>query len=302
MTTTVSGGGYEFSHISVGGKWRWTVSVSNVVGAGQLYQVTGIASPFGPMASSLIPLPGDVVQKMSDSLTEMQSLLAPLIALVTPGDTAFSVTVVEGDPTTVGAVVPFLNSGAFGSFLTATATPDVPWLSATPSSVVGVGKSEQSQFTVSVLPSTLLAVDSPYVAHVNLQDNRATPTVIPITLTVTVQPKPVIALDVAEITLTYSILTATAGADGVLTVTNDGLAGSELTAAIAKVQNASSWLAFTPSSVGPLAAAASDTVTFSVVPSGVPAQTGTYTETILVSASSASNNPQTVSLKLVVSS
>jgi hypothetical protein len=301
MTTTVSSGGYEFNHASVGGKWYWKVVANNVVGAGQLYQVTDIRSPFGPMASSMIPLPGDVVQKMADSLSEMQSLLAPLIALVTPGDTAFAVTVVEDGPTSTGAVTPFLNSGAFGSFLTATATPDVPWLTATPSSVVGVGKNEQAQFTISVLPADLLAVDSPYVGHVNLQDNRATPTTVVITMTVTVQPKPVIALDASEIVLTYSLLTETAGADGVLTVTNDGLASSELTAIIAKVQNASPWLSFTPSSVGPVTSG-SATVTFSVVPSGVPAQTGTYTETILVSSSTASNSPQTVSLKLTVSS
>lgn len=301
MTTTVASGGYEFSHDSVGGKWYWTVLASNVKGAGQLYQVTGIRSPFGPMAQSLIPIPGDVVLKMADSIQEMQQTLAPLIALVSPGTTTFSVTVVEGDAASLAATVPFQNSGAFGSFLTATATPGVPWLKAVPTSVVGLGRSEQSQFAIQVLPATLLASGSPYSGTVNLQDNRSPATVIPITVNVTVLPKPAITASAAEITLTYSIGTATVGSPQTLTLTNSGGAGSQLSAVLSKVQNASPWLSFTPPSVGPVASGGTADVVFSLVPGSIPGLTGTYVETIKVASPTASNSPVAVTVKLVVS-
>lgn len=300
MTTTVSSGGYEFSHDSVGGKWYWTVLASNVRGAGQLYQVSGIRSPFGALAQSAIPIPGDVVLRMADSIQEMQQQLSPLVSLVSPGTTSFSVTVVEGDPATVAAVVPFQNSGAFGSFLTATATPSAAWLKAVPPSVVGLGRSEQSQFTVQVLPATLLATGSPYTGTVNIQDNRQSPTLIPVTVTVTVLPKPSIETSASEVTLTYAIGTATAGSPQTLSVTNDGPSGSKLSVSLAKVQNASPWLSLTPSTLGPLDSGDSSSVTFSVVPGSAPGIVGTYVETVKISSSTASNSPQTVSVKLIV--
>lgn len=301
MTTNVSSGGYEFSYDSVGGKWYWTVLASNVKGAGQTYQVSDIKSPFGIMATASIPIPGEVVLKMADSIQEMQGALSPLAALVSPGTTSFSVTVVEGDPTITAAVVPVTNAGAFGSFLTATATPDVQWLRSVPPSIVGLGRAEQGQFTVQVLPASLLSSGSPYSGHVNVQDNRASPTVIPLTFAVTVLPKPVIHVDASALTLTYVLSTSTAGSPQVLTVSNSGPALSVLDAVLSKVQNTSSWLSFTPSAVGPMASGGSSTVTFSIVSPSVPQVPGTYVENIKIASPTAGNSPVVVSVTLVVS-
>lgn len=301
MTTSIAAGGFTFDICSVGGQWYWTVRANNIRGSNQLYEIADIRTPFGDFNDVAVPLPGDVVLAMADTLRQFQQQLAPLLQLLSPGTVAFPVTITEGDPSASVAVVPFTNAGAFGSFLTAVATPDVPWLSPTPPVVAGLNKNDQGQFTVSLLPATLLSTGSPYSGHVRLTDNRTPPTVVDLTFTVTVLPRPVLATDVATVTLTYSIGLATAGPPQVVNVSNAGPAGSLLTAALAKVQNHSPWLAFSPSSVGPLAAAGSAPVTFSVVPSGVPGAPGSYTETILVSAPNAPNNPLTVVVTLVVS-
>lgn len=301
MGSSVAAGGFKFSHASVGGTWYWTVRADNVRGAGQLYQVVDVTSPFGGLAASSIPIPGDVVLKMAESIQDMQAQLAPLIALVAPGTTTFNITVVEGGSTVVAATVPFQNAGAFGSFLTATATPSAAWLKSVPGSIVGVGKNEQGQFVIQVNPATLLATGSPYSGTVSLQDNRPTPTVIPLTFNVTVQPKPTISVDVTEVVLTYSLTTLAYNGPLNATVTNTGPAGSQLSIAAAKVQNLSAWLSFTPSSLGPLASGASAAIAFSFVPAGAPTVPGTYTETVRLTSTTATNSPKSVLVKLVVS-
>ena len=301
MTTNLSNGGFTFSINSVGGVWSWAVQANNIQGSNQLYQVADIQTPFGAFVNASIPLPGDVVLAMSDTLQQFQSQLSPHISLLSPGTTTFSQTVTEGDASFIVATVPFQNSGAFGSFLTATATPDSPWLQANPPVIAGLNKNDQGQFSVKLIPAALLAISSPYTGHVNLQDNAASPTTVPLTFTITVLPRPAIATDVTAVSLSYALGTGTPSGAQSVNVSNSGPAGSLLNAVLAKVQNRSPWLAFVPATVGPLVHLASSTVTFSVVPGGVPAIPGTYTETILISSTNASNSPVTVVVTLVVS-
>jgi hypothetical protein len=300
MATSISAGGFSFDLDSVGGKWYWTVQADNIQGSSQLYRVINIMSPFGRFSDVELPLPGDVVLAMADTLMQVQQQLAPLLSIISPSNPNISVTVTEGDPSSSIATIIFQNAGAFGSFLTATATPDVPWLQADPTVVAGLNKNEQGQFKVLVLPATLLSTGSPYSGHVILQDNRQPATVITYNFNVTVLPRPAILTDITQVNLTYSIGLGSSGGSQQVQVSNSGPAGSILNVTLAKVQNRSPWLQFIPTAVGPLASMAISPVTFSVINSGVPLAPGVYTETVLVSSQNASNSPVTLTVSLTV--
>lgn len=300
MASSISSGGFTFDLDSVGGKWYWTVQADNIYGVNQLYKVTDIRSPFGRLYDVETPIPGDVVSAMAETLQQVKDQLAPLLFIVSPSNPNFVLTVTEGEAgSSVGTIV-FQNSGAFGSFLTATATSSVPWLQANPTTVAGLNKNEQGQFTININPTLLLATGSPYNGTITLQDNRQVPTVIVFNFDVTVLPKPVIATDITAVGLTYNITLAASGGSQQVQVSNAGLLGSILNASVAKVQNTSPWLQFVPVSVGPLVSMASTPVTFSVVNAAVPMTPGTYTETVLVYSSMASNTSVALIVSLVV--
>lgn len=299
-TSVVSGGGFSYSLQSVGGAWSWRVVASNIQNSGQTYEVVDVMTPFGPYDVLHSPIPGDVITEMARVLAQFQSQLSPTLSLVSPGTSTFSTTVTQGDPKIIVAAVPFANTGALGSFLTVTATPDVNWLSSTPTTVIGLGKNQQGQITIILDPSTLLYISSPFTGHVNLQDNRATPTITPLTVNVTVLPPPIIGVNSSTLTLTYTIGTNTPGGAQILTITNTGPSGSSLTGVVGKVTNNSAWLAFTPPSFGPLASSSTQDITFSVITIGCPRIPGTYTETMMVASTNPLVSPVLVTVQLVV--
>lgn len=299
MSVTVKGGSYDFNKPSVGGLWYWTVRANNTQGLGQLYEVIDLLTPYGPFVNVQIPIPGDIVLAMAESLQDVQGQLSPLLALVQPATTAYTVTITEGDPSQAVGTVDFQNIGAFGSFMTVTATPGASWLEASPEVTQGVGKNETGSVGITLLTSTLLTSGSPYSAVVNLQDNRDPPTVIPITVNVIVLPRPVILASPTTISLTYIIATSTSGPSQILAVQNSGPLASVLEWTAAKV-NGATWFDFTPPSGGPLASGDSENMTLSVVPAEVPSVPGTYTETLRISSQNASNTPVDVSVVLVV--
>lgn len=300
MGTTVSGGSFGFNLVSVGGTWSWTVRANNVYGGSQLYQVADVISPWGRLSDVDSPIPGDVVTAMAGSILDVQGQLAPLLSLV-QGISSFMVTVTEGDPPMDVTTVPVQNSGAFGSFMTATATPGASWLSSNPSFLKALGKSEQGTFTIRVAPATLLANGSPYSGIVNLQDNRVPSTVIPISILVTVLPRPAFSLSSTNVGLTYSLATMTTGVgNGTVLVTNGGPVNSLLNFSVGKVNNCSAWLQVSPLIAGPLASGGSSLLTFTLVPGLVPGIPGSYTETIQVSSTNASNSPQSITVTLTV--
>jgi hypothetical protein len=301
MTTIVSGGGFEFSTESVGGVWRWTVQANNLQGVGQLYQIINIYTPYGFLVDTQIPIPGDVVTSMAQSITQFQQQLDPLLALVDPIQTSFSVTVTEGDPVTGVGSVSIQNSGAFGSFMTAIATPDSSWIQVSPNSIIGLGKNEQGSFNIAVSPSTLLYTSSPYSGIINLQDNRSTPTIIPISINVNVLPRPVISASPLTVNFSYALLTGTPSGAQTLEVQNSGPATSSLEFTLAKVYNRSDWLDIVPTTGGPLASGNSTLITLSIISSEVPQVSGVYTDTVRISSQNASNSPVDVSIILTVS-
>lgn len=301
MALQVSGGGFSFQFDTTDGRWTWGIRASNIRAAGQFYEVTDVGTPWGPLTSARIPIPGEVVQAMAESLTSFQAQLAPVMTLPSPATTSFSVTVNEGGTPVAFGPVSVANSGAFGSFMTASATPSSSWLQVSPASVAGLGQGQQAAFSFTVLPSLLLATSSPYAGTVNLQDNRSPPTIVPVSVSVTVLPRPTISLSETSVTLTYSLTTMSAGGAASVSIANSGPPNSTLDWLAAKIQNCSPWLAVTPVSGGPLAAGSSESLTFSVVSSAVPMIAGTYSDTVRYSASGASNSPVDLVVNLVVS-
>lgn len=298
MATVVSGGGFDFQVESVHGVWSWRVRTNNLQGVGQLYEVINVTTPFGPLFNTQIPIPGDVVSSMAQSILDLQSQLSPLLAVVPPSSLSFSILITEGDPNQAIGTTEIQNVGAFGSFMTVTATPSVAWLSATPGFVQGIGKNEKAVFSLSLLTSSLLQSGSPYSGVINLQDNRNPPTVIPITVTVTVLPRPVISITPAQIDLTYIVSTSTPGGSQSITIENAGPVGSVLNFDVAKVSGGSTWLDITPTSGGPLESGNTDQVTFSVVVSKAPSAPTVLQETVRISSSNASNSPVDVIVRL----
>jgi hypothetical protein len=286
--TTVSGSAFEFSLESTGGLWRWKVVSQNVSGAGVSYEVSCIDTPWGPLYQTAIPVPADVIQAMAQGIVEVQQQLSPLLALLNPSQVSFVVVITEGDPNLVVADVPFFNAGAFGSSLTATATPSAAWLRADPGQVAGLGKNDQGEFTVTLFTGSLAANASPYLAAVNLQDNRVPSTLIPLTFSVSVLPRPVISLDQMDLSFTWYQSTSSGDGPFTVNVSNSGPPSSSMDW-VAALLNASRWLSFTPTSGGPLASSASQAVSLSLNPSCIPSTPGTYADKLRFSSPNASN-------------
>lgn len=298
MATGVLGGGFDFSVCSVGGTWRWRVTASNVHGAGQFYQVEDIRTPFGSLATTDIPIPGEVIAAMADSLSTFQQQLQPRIVLT--GPSSFDLTVTEGDAVFPAGNVLFTNAGAFGSFMTVTGSPDSPWLLVDPPTVAGINKNSSGQIGVRVDPRIMLHGSSPYLGHVNFQDNSNPSNVIPVAVSVTVLPRPAILLTPDAVALSFYLASGVPGGAASVTVGNSGPPGSFLNFSLAKVQNQSPWLAVTPMSGANLPSGAEATIVFSVISASVSHVPGVYSETIRVFSPNASNSPREIAVTLTV--
>lgn len=299
MATEISGTSIEFSQQSVGGVWSWKVRANNFRAAGQLYEVVDVNTPYGPLTTAAIPLPGEVVSAMAGSILDVQAQFAPLMVLG-QSTVTFSIVITEGDPNSEVGTATVYNGGAFGSFMTVTATPSTSWLSASPSSYQNLGKNERATFNLSLLSSSLLASGSPYSGVVNLQDSRTSPTIIPFTVTVTVLPRPLIVSSPSSIGLTFISSTGTPGGSQQLTVTNNGPATSSLDFDVSSLQS-STWLGFTPTFGGPLAVGSSSIITISVIPLRAQGLSpGSYTDTLRITSTNASNSPVDVGVVLTV--
>lgn len=300
MMEIVTGNRTTFKQASTGGFWSWTVTANNVTGISQLYQVEDINSPFGRIIDVAVGIPADVILSMADSIGQVQAQFAPLVSFIQPFNPNFYITVTEGDPISNIGFIPIQNIGSFGSFMTAVATPDVPWLSASPPSIAGMGKGDQAQFASSVRPATLLSADSPYTGRINIQDNRNPPTLLPVTVTVTVLPRPIVLPTPGSVSLTYNLASMSPSGAVTFVITNIGPVGSQLNFVVDKLLNNSPWLAFTPNSGGPISPSGTAIITLSVISAGVPLFPGLFTEIIRITSPNAGNSPVDVQVNLTV--
>lgn len=297
----VNSSGVGFSLQSTGGTWTWQVQSRNIQNFGQLFEVSDIRSPFGALSAISIPLPGDVVQAMSNSITQLSQQVAANITVSSPTPPSFFLTISEGDPVTDVGIIVFSNSGAFGSFLNATATSNVPWLTVTPTQILGIAQGQTGQFSVTVDPSQLTAVDSPWNGTITIQDDSDPNILTVIPIVVTVLPAPEIDVIPTSFTLCFNLSSQMGTGGQILTVTNSGPVTSQLEFVLAKVQNTSNWLNVSPVSGGPLATGESVPVTLSLVTSAIPQLAGNYTDTLRVSSVNATNSPVDIPITLEVS-
>jgi hypothetical protein len=299
LSANFASSGTTFNKASVGGTWSWTTITKNIPNFGQQFEVSDIKSPFGPISSVNLPIPGDVINAMAESITCLTQQVSSAITVTSPIPTQFALTVTEGAPSEEVGTVVLTNSGAFGSFLTVNATPTVSWLSVTPTQTVGVTQNSSVSFSIVVDPSQLLASESPYNGKVNFASQDDPNTIIEATVTVTVIPQPVLG-----VTPTSIVFNQTIGmpmpASSLITVSNDGTILSTMDYIVGKAINNSAWLSFTPASGGPLLGGESEAVTLSLNTTQIPALMGTYTETIRVSSPTASNEYVDVTVSLVV--
>lgn len=298
--TTVSGSAFEFSLESTGGLWRWKVLSQNVYGAGVSYEVVDVCTPWGSLYQTAIPIPADVVSAMAGAIVDIQQQLAPLLVLSNPSQTSFVIVMTEGDPNLVAAEIPFFNGGAFGSSLTATSTPSVPWLKAEPGQVGSLGKNDYGQFAVTLLTGSLVSSSSPYLGVVNMQDNRVPATIIPIAFSVSVLPRPIVAVDQPTISFTWYQMTSSGDGPFIVTVSNSGPPNSIMDWTAGRVQNTSPWLSFSPSSGGPLSSGDGEGVQLALVSSSIPSIPGVYTDVVRFSSANSLNGYADVAVTLTV--
>ena len=269
--------------VNSGGRtWRWKTRM-DVSGASPVFQVIDIVSPWGPLRDS-IPLPGDVVQGMSDSIVALKANFKPLILVGPPSSLTFSVDEGRGFSLPLNATV--TNVGVYGSLLSPNLVVSAPYIHVDPSVVPHLASNQEGVFQVSIDSTDLLSSSSPYSGTISLQDPTSVNSPQSLPITIVVRPKAVIALNVALVTFTAtrplsgpypSIATQQ------FTVQNSGASGSSLDFQIVRLTGLSqNWLAsFTPVT-GVLGASGTLNITVTVAPvDGL--MPGTYEETLRVS-------------------
>lgn len=273
------------------------MSTSSLQGPGQSYQIQDIYTPYGPLNIAAIPLPAEVVQSMSVSITDVQSQTKPKMTLIS-SQTSFSTGITEGDPRKSVCSVQIRNDGGFGSFLSAYATPDVPWLSVLTPEITGVERGETASFGIDLVPDNMLALQSPFVGHVTIQDVSDLASSVTVTVTVVVNPRPKIGVSTQHVSMTWSISEQTTSSQHVV-ISNDGPGTSSLNFSIMKVLGVP-WLTVSPDFGGPLASGETKTIILSVLGSSMPVSLGDHTETIRVFSPNASNSPVDIVVTLTV--
>lgn len=279
------------------GTWRWTTRV-DVSQALVQFEIRDISSPFGLLRDS-IPIPGDVVTAMGNSITDLKQAFAPAIVF---GPTSLTFTLDEGRGFGVPLPLTISNGGVYGSLLSVAVSVSAAYVKVTPASAGGLAFNASGQVQVSVDSTNLLAVGSPYAATLTLQDAHATnnPQTVPVTITV----RPKAAITLTPTTLNFTASGAFSGAfspipSQTFQIQNTGPAGSVLDFQIQKLTGLSDWLVSFSPTFAELASSASQTITVVVAPLAMMLP-GAYTETLRVSGYS-SNSYQDILVTLTIS-
>ena len=253
----------------------------DVSGSSPTYRVEGIISPYGILRDS-IPIPGEIIEAMADSITELQTQFPPDIFIGPPSSLVFEVD--EGRGFSIPQGVILTNTGVFGSLLGSTLTSSASYMTVTPAQIGNLASQESGNFEVAVDSTSLVALNSPYGEVVTIQDPNATnnPQVLPVSIVV----RPKSEITVVPVSLSFSAVKPITGnfpavPTQTFTIQNTGPAGSVLNWQVQKV-GCAAWLSgFAPVS-GDLSSGDTETITVSVAP---PQNTfpGTHTETLRVS-------------------
>ena len=285
--------------LSLNGRvWRWKTRM-DVSGATPVFSIVDIVTPFGALRDS-IPLPGEVVQGMSDSIEQLMANFRPSILVGPPSSLTFNVD--EGRGFSLSQTASLTNNGVYGSLLSGTLVSSAPYVKTSVTVVPHLASNQTGSFDVSVDSTDLLASSSPYSASILVQDGTALNTPQVLSLTINVRPKALITISPA--TVIFTVSRPVSGPFPTVptqqfTVQNAGPSGSVLDYQIVRLTGLSqNWLASFSPLTGILNASQTQNVTVTVAPvEGL--MPGTYEETLRVSGYS-SNQYADVLIRLVV--
>lgn len=289
---------YQFEYSVPAGKWLWTTRV-DVSQSNPSYQVRDIKSPYGLLRDS-IPIPGVVIQAMSDSIVELTSNFAPNILIGPPSSLIFEVDEGRGYSEPQSALL--TNTGVYGSILGASLTSSAAFVKVSPSSVGGLAVNEGGSFMVEVNSTSLVAANSPYHETVTIQDPTATNNPQAVPVLINVRPRALITS-----TLPLLVFNVVRPLNGVypqvptqnFTVENSGPLGSALEYNIRALTGlCGGWLRSWLPPEGTLQSGDGELITVTVQPQDGTLQ-GTYSEKLRVIGYS-SNNYVDVEIRLVI--
>jgi hypothetical protein len=290
---------YQFKSQTVLGLWRWTTRM-DVSQPSPAYEIRDVSSPWGLLRDS-VPIPGDIVMAMAESIAELKQAFAPSILLGPPS--ALNFVLDEGRGFGEAQQVQITNGGVYGSLLSTSLTTSATYIRVAPDKLGNIAFSESGVFNVLVDSTNLLAVNSPYAATVVLQDPNATNTPQTLPVTVTVRPKANIDASPANI----AFIAVSPGGGGPfppipsqqIVIQNTGPVGSVLNYQVQKLTGQSEWLVSFAPVTGTLVSSATQVLTVVAQPPAgmLP---GVYTETLRISGYSL-NSYQDVTVQLVVS-
>ena len=269
---------YQFQVTLPSGPWRWTTRV-DVSGPLPVTQIRDVITPYG-LLRDMIPIPGEVAQAMSDSITQVQQSYTPSILL---SPTSLIFTLDEGRGVSSPMAVQVTNNGVLGSLLGVSVSSSAPYVFPVPANVNGLAANESGSFNVSADSTNLLSIGSPYAVVLTVQGTGATNTPQSIPVTVNVRPKATIATSVA--TMTFNVTSPLSGPfppipSQQLQLSNSGDPASVLGYQIQKLVGAP-WLASFAPVFGSLNGGQVQPITVVVAPTtgmGV----GVYTETLRI--------------------
>lgn len=235
---------YQFQVSLNTGAWRWTTRV-DVSQAVVTTQIRDVFSPYGLLRDS-VPIPGEVVRAMADSIEEVQSAYTPSILL---GETSLTFVVDEGRGVSAATPVQVTNNGILGSLLSTTITSSAPYCFPLPANVGGLVAHASGTFDVSVDSTNLLAIGSPYAVVLSVQSNEATnsPQVIPVTLIV----RPKATISPSPVSMQFNVAAPSSGPfppipSQQLSLSNSGLSASVLDYQIRKLIGVPWLVSFSP--------------------------------------------------------
>ena len=269
---------YQFEVSLASGAWRWTTRV-DVSKAQVQTEVRDVITPYGLLRDS-IPIPGEVVQAMADSIQQVLLAYPPSI-LLDPVSLVFVLD--EGRGVSASAPIRVTNNGILGSLLSVQITSSAPYVIAMPANIGGLVANASGSFDVSVDSTYLLASGSPYTAGLTVQSSAASnsPQVIPVA--VTVRPKATISP--APTALSFYVGAPFAGdfppiPSQQLSLFNSGLGSSVLDYQIRRLVGVP-WLASVSPVYGSINGGSMQPITVAVAPpNGM--LSGVYTETLRI--------------------
>ncbi len=287
---------FEYKFQVLQGYWRWKTRM-DVSQSMPAFSIVDIVSPFGLLRDN-VPIPGPVVEAMSQSITELAQAFAPLI-LTAPASLTFTVDQGRGfsDPQNVTVT----NNGVYGSLLSPTLTSSAPFVTIMPATLGGLAFNEAAVSQVSVDSTNLLAANSPYAATVVVQDPNATNT--PQTVSIAIVVRPLAHIQVNTNLLQFYVTKPLVGPFPPIPAQTIGLSNAGLPASLLAWQAVKTlgvpWLvSYNPVSDN-LAGGTSENITVVVQPDD-DMMPGTYTETLRISGYS-DNFQQDVQVQLIIS-